>query len=435
MKAIFEDRVAKGTVRGRDGVSVHAIRADLDAVTRYVSVRCRAGSYQFTTYRPRLLLKGAGKPPREISIPTVRDRIALRALTELLAETFPNCVGKLPQTEVAAVAKDLDAGNFDSFVRIDVKNFYPSIDHEVLLRELATRIRSRAILRVVRRAIATPTAPDRSARPTALLSAGVPQGLSISNPLAEIYMRSVDTTMASMSNVSYHRFVDDILVLCQASDAQAIDDACRLALGAIKLSAHPSMAAGKSEIGLIADGFTYLGYTFSSAHVSVRLSSIVRLESHLASIYAKWRQEREGDAVSADTALRRLIWHRNLAITGCIFQGVASGWIQYFRQLDDLMLLKRLDATVSRLSKRYSVPKTPLPKTFMRAYWAIKHPRSRSEDYIPNFDLYDVPKMRLELEAMGITDAMGTDQQVQDKFFRIVSRAVRDLEHDIGDVS
>ncbi|MGY1825986.1 reverse transcriptase domain-containing protein [Blastococcus sp. SYSU DS0541] len=411
-----------------------AVRADLKAVTQHVSRHSRAGTYRFTTYRQRLLIKGAGKPPREISIPSVRDRIALRAYAELLAEIFPECAGKLPQAGVSSVLKELVAGKHDTFVRIDVKNFYPSINHDILLKELGAAIRKQEILRVVRRAIATPTAPDHAPRPRALLTSGVPQGLSISNLLAEAYMRPVDRAMSGTPSLSYHRFVDDILILCSAADALVADASCRAALAGVELSAHPSTPGGKSEIGSISDGFNYLGYTFSTQGVSVRQSSIVRLESHLASIHTAWRQDL-ARGMSRTAAHQRFLWHRNLTITGCIFQGVASGWIQYFRQLDDLTLLKRLDATVTRLGLRYGVAPTPRPKTFMRAYWAIKHPRSRSTAYIPNFDLYETRQMVQELESMGTSTSGMTEHQVKDTFYRIVSTAVRDLEHDIGDVS
>ncbi|MDE0777771.1 MAG: hypothetical protein OSB43_15960 [Nocardioides sp.] len=71
----------------------------------------------------------------------------------------------------------------------------------------------------------------------------------------------------------------------------------------------------------------------------------------------------------------------------------------------------------------------------MRAFWAIQHPRSRSQNYIPNFDLYDVGQMSLELNAMGTDTTALTHQEIKDTFYRIVSKAVRDLEHDIGDLS
>jgi len=434
LSKVFEDRVAKGSVRGRDGLSVEAVRADLPAVVRYVSRRYRDGTYRFTPYRQRLFLKGAGTAPREISIPTVRDRIGLRALADLLVTLFPDSSGKLPQTGVADAMEALRPGTYDTFVRIDVRKFYPSIDHDILMEQLGSRIKKPQILRLIRRAIMTPTAPDRAARPKALLTTGVPQGLSISNLLAEVYIQPVDRAMSTYPGVSYHRFVDDILILCSSGDADAVDTRCREELAAIKLDAHARSAGGKSDVGNVADGINYLGYVMRPNHMSVRRSSIVQLESHLASIHASWRRD-IAHGMDSTLAGQRFGWHRNLAITGCVFEGVASGWIQYFRQLDDLPLLKRLDATVDRLAARYGTPTSPARKTFMRAYWAIRHPRSRSHTYIPNFDLYGPAEMASELRSMGTDTGGWPSSKIQDEFYRVVRKAVRDLERDIGNIS
>lgn len=434
LRDIFTTHVEKGNVRGRDGIAVSAVAADLTQTAKDISRLCRTGRYHFTTYRQKLILKGPGQYPRELSIPTVRDRVTLRALTELLISTFPESAGKLPQASVAAVMADLTQGQHDAFIRVDVKNFYPSIDHDFLLQKIENRVKKREVLRLIRSAIATPTASDRAARPRRLSTVGVPQGLSIANPLAELYLASLDQAMGARTGISYHRFVDDILILCQSADAQIVDLECRAALTSLQLEAHPPDTGGKSQVGSVADGFTYLGYVFNGTRVGVRTSSIMRLEAHLASIHATWQHELER-GVDAQTALHRFFWHRNLAITGCVFQGNASGWIQYFRQLNDLKLLKRLDATVMRLGTRYSAPISPPPKTFMRAYWVIRHPRSRSAQYVPNFDLYSLSEMARDLTLMGADITNMSNDEVKDSFYRMVAKAVRDLEHDVGDLS
>lgn len=434
LRDVFASHIEKSSARGRDGIGVTAVSADLGNVIRDVSQHCRDGTLRFTTYRQRLVLKGLGQFPRELSIPTVRDRMVLRVLSELLIAVFPHSAGRLPQMCVAAVMKDLDNKAYDTFVRIDVMNFYPSIDHDVLLDKIGSRVKKKEILRLLRSAITTPTAADKAPRPRHRASRGVPQGLSIANPLAELYLDGVDQRAASNADSSYHRFVDDILILCHAQDAPTIDAECRAALAEVGLEAHPPSKNGKSQIGLISDGFTYLGYVFSSSRVSVRSSSVTRLEAHLASIHATWQHELNRK-MNPTIAMQRFLWHRNLAITGCVFQGAASGWLQYFRQMTDLTLLKRLDATVDRLGKRYSVPKALRPKTFMRSYWVIKHPRSRSAAYVPNFDLYGLPEMGRELRLMGSDTSAMSEDEIKDSFYRMVSKAVRDLEHDVGDLS
>lgn len=42
---------------------------------------------------------------------------------------------------------------------------------------------------------------------------GVPEGLSISNTLANIYMQDIDRKYRGFDYISYYRYVDDILIL------------------------------------------------------------------------------------------------------------------------------------------------------------------------------------------------------------------------------
>ncbi|EPM7908711.1 RNA-dependent DNA polymerase, partial [Vibrio alginolyticus] len=46
------------------------------------------GNYNFTRYKEKLISKGANKHPRQIAIPTLRDRITLKALNNYLQKNF-----------------------------------------------------------------------------------------------------------------------------------------------------------------------------------------------------------------------------------------------------------------------------------------------------------------------------------------------------------
>ncbi|GAA3090270.1 hypothetical protein GCM10020001_001670 [Nonomuraea salmonea] len=145
------------------------------------------GSYRFTGYREVLELKGAGRAPRVLSIPTARDRIVLRALADCLTALFPQTRGVIPHQRVLEVATAVAAGTYDSYIKLDIVNFYPSIVHSQIEQELRTKIRKKEILGAVLGAVRTPTVPSgqRDRTPN---ERGVPQGLAISNILAELVM-------------------------------------------------------------------------------------------------------------------------------------------------------------------------------------------------------------------------------------------------------
>jgi len=102
--------------------------------------------------------------------------------------------------------------------------------------------------------------------------------------------------------------------------------------------------------------------------------------------------------------------------------------------MNDLVLLKKLDATVARFVWRFQMPPEFQPKSFMRAYWAIRHQTGKHAGYVPNFDLYTVSDMRSALRDIGgesWTDKL-SDDEVELQFQRVIGNAVSSLEKDVG---
>jgi RNA-directed DNA polymerase len=183
LKAIFNERIARTATTGKDGVSPAAFASALDEEVSRIIVKSSAKTYRFTTYKQKLVLKGAGKPPREISIATVRDRVVLRALTNILMEVFADRKIPAPHYFIQEISDLISTlGDEYYFVQIDIKDFYPSILHEVLMKRLRSRVRGAEILHLINCAIKTPTGSLKES----LGLKGVPQGLSVSNVLSTI---------------------------------------------------------------------------------------------------------------------------------------------------------------------------------------------------------------------------------------------------------
>nr|WP_279607082.1 RNA-directed DNA polymerase [Burkholderia gladioli] len=114
----------------------------------------------------------------------------------------------------------------------------------------------------MRRAIATPTVTknsSRTRRSTGGLERGVPQGLSISNLLAAIYLHSVDAEMRRSFNVSYFRYVDDILIYGTRNDVEKAKASLKARLQRRGLSLHAA-GSGKAHFAALEEPFGYLGY-------------------------------------------------------------------------------------------------------------------------------------------------------------------------------
>ena len=304
---------------------------EIDIISRKVV----AGYYKFTKYKLKLISKGRGKAPREISIPTIRDRITLRALCDFLSLSFKSSVKfELPQDVVRNVKKYVTTEKYDGFIKLDVTNFYPTIKHDELSSRLRKRIRDPDILSLIQTAISTPSVV-RSRSSDLLECRGIPQGLAISNILSAIYLLNIDNYMRANKEVEFHRYVDDVLILCDYKDANRIANDLIKRFKKIGLEIHdPIKVPEKSKIGHITEKFDYLGYEFHNGLVSCREGSISKLRESIISIFNGYKY---ADKKNIDF----LLWRLDMRITGCVFENKCKGWLFYFSEINNEKLLHK----------------------------------------------------------------------------------------------
>jgi RNA-directed DNA polymerase len=286
---IYETYVKKGQARGRDGIHPRSLEAGIAGTCEQIAEKLNDGSYRFTRYREQLRLKGAGKPPRLLSIPTARDRIALRALADYLVLVSPNHRTKIPQHCAGDVYKTLQSTEYDAFVRLDVQNFYPSLQHKQLEAAMSRPSIAPEVRVIVMRAVRTPTAPDRE-RPLDRNPRGVPQGLAISNILAEFVAAQVDQAVQELGPCSYFRYVDDMILFCPTNRVSYFAREAPRIFRERGLTTHCISPHHKSNVGYLKNGFGYLGYEFVGEKITVRKKSVHQLEARMARSFTAYKR-------------------------------------------------------------------------------------------------------------------------------------------------
>lgn len=427
LKRIFTEHIIYSGATGIDNLDQYAFRRLLNEQVEILSRKMLAGTYQFTKYKLKLISKGRGKIPREIAIPTVRDRIAMRAMCNFLNERFNSGLSvELPQYVIKRVRDDIESGKYTGFIKLDVSNFYPSIIHDELKSRLRKRIKSDEIIDVLFSAIRSPTVitSKPSDQPATL---GVPQGLAISNILASIYLLNIDRHMKSQENISYYRYVDDILVFCDIEKAHEIANEIISRFKRIGLRIHnPATTPEKSKIDRISQGFDYLGYQISGSRISVRASSVEKIKDSLAAIFTSYKH-------SKNKSQEFLLWRLNLRITGCIFEKKSKGWLFFFSQINDESLLHGLDHYVKKLANRFSVSINQ--KLFSRSLKEITH-KKHETNYIPNFDKYSTEQKKETLtKYFNLNVENLSDDEVSFEFHKRIGKQVKDLLEDVKDFS
>ncbi|MBI2241483.1 MAG: RNA-directed DNA polymerase (reverse transcriptase) protein [Magnetospirillum gryphiswaldense] len=414
---LFNERLLTTKAVGRDGVRADRFEAALPSEIDLIRRKVLSGSYAFTKYLAKLVSKGARKNPRVLSIPTVRDRLTLRALCEFLSQVYEDDVTKKPHIYIKCLRELLPAYPGGVFLRIDVKDYYPSINRHRLLDIIKKKIRKKEAIHLIRSAIETHTSDDKDE--------GIPQGLSISNILASVYLRDMDAELSE--KYSYFRYVDDILVLCKdrpESDAAFADIQARLSKK--YLSCHPLSESGKTCVKNVSDGIDYLGFNVSDKCISIRTSSYNNMFGVILSAltFNKYKEQHSS-----------LIWRLNLKVTGCVFEGKNYGWLFFFMQTENISQLKYLDMFIARqFSSRGLGALTGRVKRFVKAYHEIRFNRKDTK-YIPNFDEFDKDaKIRTISLLTGEPETSirkAKISTINERFYKLIGKEVSKLERDI----
>lgn len=406
---------------------------DLSDEINLIRRKVTAGCYAFTPYRLMLSSKGRGKAPREFSVATVRDRLTLAALAEVLDDVYgATCKTPHPQSLVGDALEAVNCGRFSHCLKADLAAFYSSIPHDRLFGLLNRKIRKPEIRLLIKSAITTSNVLMGS-KATGSRTEGVPEGLSISNRLANIYAGQLDAVFAKRAGIRYMRYVDDILIFydeqispdIQALLAREVDN-----LG-LKLNTDKT---DSYELGC--DTFQFLGYEFrSDGQLSVRASTVRHLEQTLERELRKMRGK-------TGQQLKSAVHHLNTRITGCRItedgiQFQRYGWLHYYSRINDVERLCKLDILIAKLENRYGLGILDDLKSFKKTYYQMRY-KANVTKYIPTYDMSCTTKeKRKDLESLFPQEdwEAKADEEIERLYTRRIRSLARRLEKDVGTVS
>lgn len=438
----YMGEIVSSTTVGIDRLSPTRFELQKDQQIDIISRKCIAGTYQFSRYVEVLKSKGRNRVPRVISIPTVRDRIVLSILKQLLHQVFPECIGKqLPNALIRQLKGTLAEQKLSEMacVRSDIQNFYDSIDHHKLLDKLAVRIQSPIALRLIEQAITTPTVPSTNRRVQhreGRNARGVPQGLAVSNILAGIYLADFDEAIEAQA-VQYFRYVDDLLVVVDAGDTDSIERLIDDELHSIGLQRNQE----KTVKDMADRPIEYLGYRLEPHRVSVRQASIDRYIQTVAGLFTRHLR---GTAayrarhpwLTPEVIQQVFVEDLNERITGAFDGNRQYGWLFYFQEITDMELLHKMDAIIRSFFRRLPEFAAGPPadiKRLSRTYYAIRH--NREGGYIHDYNAFDTFSEKVQyLERRGRMhpNLRYTKQQVDDLFGRVKHSHLSTLDADVG---
>ena len=421
VKEHYNERISLKNSVGLDKITVKKFEKELDENIDIILRKVNNQTYKFTRYKQLLFLKGPNKPPRAVSVPTIRDKLTLSILHELIVSIYgDSCKTRLPQLIINEISSEIT--NYDSFIKLDIKSFYSSIDQDKLMTVLKSKIRKKEILYLILNAIQTQSIayPVKEKTKNSKRTKGIPEGLPVSNALANIYLSKLDEKYQAIEQIKYWRYVDDILILLNKKSMAKIEDMIDKDVKELGLSFND-----KKDQGEITNGFEYLGYKLTDSYITVRQSSILKFEQSIEELLRAANKNN----------VSYIEWKLNNKITGFVLNNNKYGWLFFYSQINDMKLLFHLDSLVSMLLKRYNLDERIHCRRFVRAYYEITKALHTTK-YIPNFDNYTIEdKWKVLNNVYGEKIKLHEEREIEYRFRMIMTKEIRDIEKDIENFS
>ena len=265
--------------RGAPGVdeeSIAEFEADLEANLYKLWNRLSSGTYMPPPVLAVQIPKTHGQGIRTLGVPTVSDGVA-QTVAKLYLEPqvephfHPDSYGYRPKRSAleAVGACRERCWKADWVIDLDLRSFFDTVDHDLMLAAVAAHTDERWVLLYVERWLRAPL--DQGDGDLKERDRGTPQGSAISPLLANLYLHyAFDAWMArGFPATPFERYADDVVVHCR-SESHA-----RLVLGEIGkrlASCRLELNRAKTQIVYCKDSnrhrshererFDFLGYTF-----------------------------------------------------------------------------------------------------------------------------------------------------------------------------
>lgn len=426
IKNVFDNFIKNKPSTGIDGININSFEKKSDIEFEIINRKVLDKTYNFSFYKEKLISKGRNKYPRVISLPTIRDKIVLKTIFNTLSEIYSDDLSnELVHSKVDKIKTIIKSNRFDSFIKMDIENFYPSIDHKILLKIIGKKTKKSEFIDLLAKAIKQVTvSKTNDSIDKYSNNLGIPQGLSISSVLSSIYFIDFDKKHSDQPTYEYYRYVDDILILCKKDDIQAIFKTIKNDMTNLKLKVHElGISPQKTDFGSIKNAFYFLGYSYSDTLISIRESSINNLHNSIIDIFTQYKHSKEKN-------IKHLYWKLNLKISGCKFEGKKYGWLYFFSQINDERLLFQLDTFVKNMFKKFNIKydKTEVKK-FIRTYFEILKNRTHTT-YIPNFTELTKSKKKDILENIFNLHGISSNQ-IEYRFSKLIYKTIKEMEKDI----
>lgn len=286
----------KGASGGIDGMSIHNFEEHLDIRLDELKQELQAREWLPQPYL-RITIPKKENERRELGLLSIKDKIVQQAIKMLIEQRFenlflPNSYGYRPgkgHTKAVRFAKTCCQHKSYLYVlRLDIDNYFDTIDHELLFKRLHPLIPDAEVFRLVELCVKMGMVDSRMKWKE--ITKGVPQGAVLSPLLANFYLHPFDQFVLSRTKM-YVRYADDFIILCKSREEadRLLQECSDFLQNRLKLKLNVPI------ISEVKDGVEFLGILIDNRGLSLSESKRAKLNERISALRWKDRHfEKEG---------------------------------------------------------------------------------------------------------------------------------------------
>jgi RNA-directed DNA polymerase len=332
LKRAYRQVVGNKGSAGIDGMTVDQLRDYLKAHWPEIREQLLSGRYRPKPVR-RVEIPKADGGKRKLGIPTVLDRLIQQAILQVLTRewdgTFStHSYGFRPGRSAHQAVREAEAYIAEGrawVVDLDLEKFFDRVNHDRLMARLATRVRDKRLLRLIRRYLNAGVMENGLVSPT---TEGTPQGGPLSPLLSNIVLDELDRELERRGH-AFVRYADDcnIYVRSERAGQRVMGSVSDFITRRLKLKVNASKSAVDRP-----SKRKFLGFTIVEGTKPQRRIADKSLRRFRARVRELTRRRR---GVNAKRMVSDLT-------------GYLRGWVGYFGFCETPWELRELDGWIRR---------------------------------------------------------------------------------------
>ena len=283
-------RAYKQAKKGKQSEQITQFEYDWETGLLHIQDDLKNHAYKFGHYH---VFKIFDPKERDITCAPFRDRVTHHAICNVIAPYLekPMIVDSYASRKGKGMHKALKRGfyfyqNSSYHYRLDIKKFYYTIDHEILVQKLERKFKDKSLIALLTELISGYQSSSASYFPFAgddlfdmIRPRGIPIGNLTSQLFANYYLTSFDHFVREYLSLPFYvRYMDDMIVFAESN--QVLKEARQRILGYFKdLRLHVNER--KDIIQANKHGIDFLGFRFKNGQIRIRNVNLIRFRRKL----------------------------------------------------------------------------------------------------------------------------------------------------------